>query len=108
MLREAKVDSGDRASGLLQQTGTAAASVPVMNIVELAQKKMVDMGYGPMGPTKKGGLALYLGRFKDPRTKKLKTMKKPNYIFNKYDYQQNLDHSLLMLAYKWNQYIKAA
>lgn len=50
---------------------------------------------------------MLLGRFKDPSTGRIKVIKKPSYLYNKYDFQQSLDHSMLNAAYKWNQYIRA-
>lgn len=65
------------------------------------------MGYAPMGAINGQSLTLYLGRYRDPVTNKVKLIKRPSYIYNKYDYVATLDHHILTAAYKWNQYVRA-
>jgi hypothetical protein len=65
------------------------------------------MGYAPVGPIAKKGLPLYMGRFLDPKTNRIKLISKPSYIYDKYSWQESFDHAVTMAAYRWNSFVKS-
>lgn len=70
----------------------------------MVQQKLNTMGYDVAGSINKNSLPIYIGRYLDKKTGKIKLVKRPNYIYNKYDFNATYDHALLATAYKWNQF----
>lgn len=66
------------------------------------------MGFAHMGPVSQKGLPLYLGRYKDRKTGRLKLISPPNYLYNWKNWNSVFDHGVIDLAYKWNQFVRSA
>lgn len=66
------------------------------------------MGFANMGPISQKGLPLYLGRYKDRKTGRLKLISPPNYLYNWREWSSVFDHGVIDLAYKWNQFVRSA
>lgn len=60
-----------------------------------------------MGSVSQDGLPLFVGRYKDPKTGKIKTMKKQSYLVNPTNWKSKFDKGVLNMAYKWNQFVRA-
>ena len=78
----------------------------VYPIVDLLNKVMTNNGYQPMGAISAKGVPMYIGRYYDPVTKKLKTISKPKIVVNPYDWNQVYNKTVLQLAANWNQFVR--
>lgn len=68
---------------------------------------MVAAGYQPMGPVGKNTAPLYLGRYYDPKTNRVKTIKNPKTItYNPTNKEQVYGYLINAIAHKWNQVIR--
>jgi len=61
-----------------------------------------------MGSISAKGVPMYIGRFYDPVTKKIKTISKPKITINPYDWNQVYNKTVLQLAANWNQFVRGA
>lgn len=53
-------------------------------------------------------MPLYLGRYLDPVTKRIKTIPKPKLAINSRDWDQVYFNLIARLAYSWNQFARGA
>ncbi len=78
----------------------------VYPIIDTIDKAMSANGYLPAGPITKQGVPLYIGRYYDPVTKKLKVLNRPKVAVNPYDWKQVYDKKVLQLVSNWNQFVR--
>jgi hypothetical protein len=74
-------------------------------ILLATQNKLTSMGYAGAGPISSKGLSAFIGRYLDKKSGRIKTVGKPNYIYNRNNWEANYQNSILMVAYKWNQFV---
>lgn len=60
-----------------------------------------------MGPLNRGGAPIFLGRWYDSRTNRIKTLMKPRYLYNPTDWNSTFTHSIFTLINKWNSFARA-
>jgi hypothetical protein len=60
-----------------------------------------------MGSISAKGVPLYLGRYYDPKTKKLKVLGKPKVAINPLDWDQVYNKKLVNMAANWNQFVRS-
>lgn len=68
---------------------------------------MTDLGLAGFGRIGKKGLPSYLGRYWDPKAKRIRTIGKPSYLYNTTDYKQVFTWHIMNMTYKWNQFVRA-
>lgn len=60
-----------------------------------------------MGPVSSKSSPLYLGRYYDPKTNRVRTVKNPKfYTYNPTSADQTYGYLTTAIAYKWNQVIR--
>ena len=69
--------------------------------------RLKTLGFSGFGPISKNGNSLYMGRWYDPKTNRVKAFMKPKYIYNPGDWRSHMVHSLFNLTDKWNQFERA-
>jgi hypothetical protein len=87
------------------KTGAGSLVLPLLNTL---QNALVANGFQPMGNISAKGVPLYLGRYYDPITKKLRVFGKPKVAINPTDWDQVYNKKVLMLAANWNQFVRGA
>jgi hypothetical protein len=49
---------------------------------------------------------MYIGRYYDTNSKRLRTFAKPNYLYNKNSWDDSMQFVMAKLGYKWNQFVR--
>lgn len=69
--------------------------------------KLKNIGFQGIGPISKTGLPIYLGRYYDEKTNRIKTIGPPSRNINMTDWKTKMNYLIQHAAYKWNQYARA-
>lgn len=69
---------------------------------------MTANGYMGAGPITKQGIPMYIGRYYDKATKRIKVINKPKVAVNPSDWKQVYDKRVLQLTSNWNQFVRGA
>jgi hypothetical protein len=102
------VYNATKVAATLDQVTTPVQSAKVLTpMLNFINDKLTLMGYATMGPIAKSGLPFYVGRWADKKTGKIHAFLKPNYVYDRFNYNSTLTHALLQAAYKWNQYVRS-
>lgn len=73
----------------------------------MVNNQLKKLGFGGIGNLTQSGSPLFMGRWYDAKTNRVKSFVKPKYIYNTSDYNAVMSHTLLNLVNKWNAFARA-
>lgn len=79
----------------------------ILPLLSTAGDMLTKIGYQGLGPLAKDGLPIYIGRYVDRKTNRLKLLPRPNFAVNPSDQKQVYAKLMYNLAYKWNQFAQS-
>lgn len=73
----------------------------------MVNTQLKQLGFGGIGALTPSGSPLFMGRWYDAKTNRVKSFVKPKYVYNPTNYNAVMSHSLLNLVNKWNAFARA-
>lgn len=80
----------------------------VKGLFSIANEAFLQAGFQKMGPSGKGKLPLYIGRWLDSNTNMIKIPSKNRMVTNPIVWKDKFNQSVYNMAYKWNTFVKSA